>query len=172
VTRQERAISDDDWISAFLERTASGVLATALDGQPFQSTLMFAFAPARRAIYLHTARRGRVWENLHANPQVCFTAHEMGRLLPDETALNFSVEYSSVVIFGRARLVEDALEAEYALQQLLDKYFVHLRPGRDYRPITPGELAATAVFRLEVDEWSGKRKAAADDFPGAFYYGA
>jgi hypothetical protein len=55
---------------------------------------------------------------------------------------------------------------------LLDKYFSHLRPGSDYRPITPGEREATAVYRLEISEWSAKRKLVADDFPGAFKWGA
>jgi len=172
VTRQDRAVYDEGWITAFLQRGPSGVLATDADGQAFLCTLLFVYDPSRRAIYLHKARRGRVWENLQANPRVCFSTAEMGRLLPASTALNFSVEYSSVVVFGRAGLVDDPLEAEHALQMLLDKYFPHLRPGRDYRPITPGERDAAAVYRLEIEEWSGKRKTAAEDFAGAFLYGS
>lgn len=119
---------------------------------------------------MHTARRGRVWENFRANPRTCFTAAEMGRLLPAETARNFSVEYSSVVVFGNTVLVEDPGEAEYGLQLILDKYFSHLHPGQDYCLITPGERKATAVYRLEIEEWSGKRKAVSENFPGAFWY--
>jgi nitroimidazol reductase NimA-like FMN-containing flavoprotein (pyridoxamine 5'-phosphate oxidase superfamily) len=171
VTRQDRAIHEDAWITEFLGQTGMGMLATAQGEQPFQSTLLFVYDAGRHAIYLHTARRGRVWENLHANPQVCFTTAEMGRLLPAATALNFSVEYRSVVVFGTVCLVEDPVEAEYGLQILLDKYFPHLKPGSDYRPITSGELESTAVYRLDVEEWSGKRKAVADDFPGAFLWG-
>ncbi len=92
----------------------------------------------------------------------------MGRLLPAATALNFSVEYQSVVAFGPTYRIEDAQEAEYALQLMLDKYFAHLHSGVDYRPITEGELSATAVYRLDIEEWSGKQKAVAEDFPGAF----
>ena len=44
------------------------------------------------------------------------------------------------------------------LQGLLDKYFPDLKPRRDYRPITSEELAATAVFAIEVESWSGKQK--------------
>jgi uncharacterized protein len=170
ITHPEREIKEEAWIVELLDRLPMGTLASVQDGQAFQSTLLFVYEPTRQAVYLHTARRGRVWENLHANPQVCFTAAEMGRLLPAKTALNFSVEYNSVVLFGKAVVVEDPEEAECALQRLLDKYFAHLRPGQDYRPITRGELEATAVFRLEIDEWSGKQKAVAEDFPGAFRY--
>jgi hypothetical protein len=82
------------------------------------------------------------------------------------------VEYASVVISGHAAIVENAAEAEHALQMLLDKYFPHLRPGADYQPITSGELALTAVYRIEIERWSGKKKAEAANFPGAFHYGA
>lgn len=168
VTRQDRAINDEEWIAQFLNGTPQGMIATAQGEQPYLSTLLFALAPAQKVIYFHTARRGRVWDNLQQNRRVCFTATEMGRLLPADTALNFSVEYQSVVAFGNADLIEDPVEAERALQMILDKYFPHLQPGKDYRPITEGELSLTAVYRMEVEEWSGKRKSVAETFPGAF----
>lgn len=168
VTRQDRAIRDDAWIAGFLGHAGMGTLASAVDEQPFLSTLLFVYDADRHAIYIHTSRRGRVWENLQANPRVCFSAAEMGRLLPANTALNFSVEYQSVVAFGTARLVADEAEAVAALRATLEKYFTRLDYGQDYREIVPEELAVTAVFRIDVEEWSGKRKAAPEDFPGAF----
>jgi uncharacterized protein len=170
VTRKDRAVYDDGWIEDFLRRAPSGTLSTVSGEQPFASTLLFVYSPPERSIYLHTAPRGRVWENLRANPRACFSAAEIGRLLPAATALNFSNEYRSVVAFGQASLVEDPAEAERALQLLLDKYAPHLMPGRDYRPITTGELQATAVWRITVEEWSGKQKAAPEDFPGAYQF--
>src|SRR5690606_11384485 len=97
ITRQDRAIYDKSWIADFLRRSGMGTIATSIDGQPYVSTLLFAYDEKRHAIYLHTGRRGRVWDNLQSNPKVCFTATHMGRLLPAATALNFSVEYQSVV---------------------------------------------------------------------------
>jgi nitroimidazol reductase NimA-like FMN-containing flavoprotein (pyridoxamine 5'-phosphate oxidase superfamily) len=106
-----------------------------------------------------------------ANERVCFSISEMGRLLPADVALEFSVEYAGVTIFGRASIITDEAEQTYALQMLLDKYFPHLRPGQDYRAITSEELQKTAVYRIEIEQWSGKRKQVAVDFPGAFFYG-
>ena len=51
---------------------------------------------------------------------------------------------------------------------LLDKYAPHLRPGRDYRATTDEELTRTAVYRVDVETWSGKQKEVEPDFPGAF----
>jgi len=171
VTRQDRAIEDESWIVDFIRRAGMATIATAKGEQPFISTLLFAYDSQAKAIYFHTARRGRVWENIQSNPQVCLSATEMGRLLPAKTALNFSVEYQSVVMFGPARLIEDQREAEYGLQLILDKYFPHLLSGRDYRSIIEDELSATAVYRLDIEEWSGKRKTVTEEFPGAFRWG-
>jgi nitroimidazol reductase NimA-like FMN-containing flavoprotein (pyridoxamine 5'-phosphate oxidase superfamily) len=170
-THPDRSIYDDAWITNFLELAGMATVATSQGDQPFLSTLLFAYDLEARAIYFHTARRGRVWENITANPRVCLTAAEMGRLLPADTALNFSVEYQSVVVFGTAHLVEESCEAERGLQLILDKYFPHLHPGQDYRPITETERSTTAVYRLDIEEWSGKRKAAGEDFPGAYRWG-
>jgi hypothetical protein len=65
-------------------------------------------------------------------------------------------------------LVDDDVEAGRALRQLLDKYAPHLRPGRDCRPIQPEELAVTAVYRTDTEEWGGEQKVAPADHPGAF----
>jgi hypothetical protein len=75
-----------------------------------------------------------------------------------------------VTVFGKALLVEDEEEAMLALQKLLDKYFPHLRPGTHYHPITPEELDRTAVYRLEIEGWSGKKAQAPAVLPGAFFY--
>ena len=55
-------------------------------------------------------------------------------------------------------------------QLLLDKYAPHLKPVEDYRPPVDEELARTTVFRIEIEEWTGKRKIVPDDFPGAYRY--
>lgn len=167
IAHPDREIVDREWIIAFLNQAGMATLATVQGDQPFLSTLLFAYDESANAIYFHTGRRGRVWQNVQTNPLVCLTASVMGRLLPADTALNFSVEYQSVVVFGSAHLVNDPDEACQGLQMILDKYFPHLQPGRDYRPITQEELRATAVYRLDVEEWSAKRKAVREEFPGA-----
>lgn len=171
VRRRDRAVDDDAWIRALLRRAPVGSLASAdSDGQPFLNMNLFVYDEAHQVIYFHTARLGRTRSTIEENERVCFGVMEMGRLLPAETALEFSVEYSGAVIFGVGTVVHDAAEAQYALQLLLDKYAPHLRPGRDYRPITPEEQLRTSVYRVRIEEWSGKKKQVAADFPGAFRY--
>lgn len=168
--RRDRG-KDDAWVAAFLKEAAYGFLATVGEGgQPFLNSNLFVFddTGGGRRIYLHTHRTGRTRDNLEAGEKVAFSAVAMGRLLPAPEALEFSVEYAGVVVFGRGCVVEDREEARTALQLLLDKYAPHLRPGVDYRPTTNDELRRTAVYRIDIDAWSGKQKEVAEDFPGAF----
>jgi nitroimidazol reductase NimA-like FMN-containing flavoprotein (pyridoxamine 5'-phosphate oxidase superfamily) len=170
VRRADRAVTDDHWIADMLTHAPMGTLATVSDGQPFVNSNLFVYDAQNHALYTHTARLGRTRSNVDGDEKVCFTVTSMGRLLPADEALEFSVEYAGVVVFGRASIIEGA-DAERALQLLLDKYFPHLRPGRDYRPIIPEELKRTSVYRIAIESWSGKQKRVADDFPGAFFYG-
>lgn len=170
VRRQDRAVTDEAWIRAFLHRAAVGTLATVYEGRPFLNTNLFVYDEAAHAIYTHTARLGRTRTNVEAGSPICFTISEMGRMLPAKEALEFSVEYAGVMIFGTAEVIDDPVEAKHGLQLLLDKYAPHLKPDRDYRAITLDELKRTAVYRINIDEWSGKQKKAADDFPDAFIY--
>ena len=170
VRRSDRAIEDESWIVDFLNRAAVGFLASAHDGQPFINSNLYVYDEANHCIYMHTAHVGRTRGNVEENQRVCFSVTEMGRLLPADEALEFSVEYSGVVAFGSARVVTEQEEARCGLQLLLDKYFPHLKPERDYRPIVDEELKRTAVYRIDIESWSGKRKKVDDDFPGAFFY--
>jgi nitroimidazol reductase NimA-like FMN-containing flavoprotein (pyridoxamine 5'-phosphate oxidase superfamily) len=170
VRRQDRAVEDDDWIRYLLARAPFGVLATVHDAQPFTNANLFAYATGEHAIYMHTARTGRTEANVEADERVCFTAFEMGRLLPAPRAFNMSVEYSGVVAFGRGRVLDDNAEKERGLQMLIDKYFAHLTATADYELPSEEELRLTAVYRIAIDAWSGKKKAVGDH-EGAFMWG-
>lgn len=174
--RSDRGVTDENWIKALLHRAPLGYVATVAGDQPFINANLFVYDEVQNAIYLHTARKGRLRSNVDAagspSGSVCFTVAEMGRLLPADEALEFSVEYRSVIVFGRIRLVEELETATHVLQQLLDKYFAHLQAGRDYRPPVPEELKRTSVYAIDIEEWTGKKKEVAPDFPGAFLYPA
>ncbi len=170
--RKDRAVEDEVWLRAFLHRAPVGVLAMVDGDQPFMNSNLFVFDEAAHCLYLHNAKTGRTPSAIEVNPRVCFSVMEMGRLLPAEVALEFSVEYASVMVFGSARLITDQAEATHGLQLLLDKYAPHLTPGKDYRPPVESELKRTAVIRVEIEAWSGKKKEVAAEFPGAYWYDA
>jgi len=145
-------------IHASLNRADIGFLATVVDEQPFVTPYSFWFDGKR--IYFHGAREGRSKENLLQNPKVCLTVAQQGRYLPAKRAMDFSVEFSSVMVFGTARRVIADKEKYYALQGLLDKYFPHLKFDEDYKPIIDKDLAITGVYAIDIESISGKQKTA------------
>ena len=168
--RADRGVKDDVWIKQFLHTAAVGSMATVHNGQPFINTNLFVYDEANHCLFTHTARVGRTQANVNLHQKVCFSIMEMGRLLPADEALEFSVEYAGVMVFGEAVIVEDNEEATRALQMLLDKYAPHLEAGKDYRPPIEPELKRTAVFRITIESWSGKKKEVEENFPDAFWY--
>jgi nitroimidazol reductase NimA-like FMN-containing flavoprotein (pyridoxamine 5'-phosphate oxidase superfamily) len=168
--RKDRS-KDEEWIRAFLRRADATVLSTVRAGRPYPIPILFVYDEAREAVYVHTGKGGRSLKNMaeaEGGSQVALTCFEVGRLLPADEALEFSVEYASVVVFGEGRVVEDPEEKEHALRLIMEKYAPHLEAGTDYRPIAPEEVGRTAVMRVDVESWSGKEKIADADFPGAY----
>ena len=170
VRRKDRSKDEDSWIKEYLETASFATISLTWEGQPFSNSNIFVYDPEKNVIFFHTAREGRTREIIESNPRVCFSTNLMGRLLPAPVALEFSVEYSGVSIFGTTRIVDDEVEATEGLQLLLDKYFPHLKPIRDYRPVTLEELKRTTVFRIDIESWIGKEKKVEPDFEGAFLY--
>jgi nitroimidazol reductase NimA-like FMN-containing flavoprotein (pyridoxamine 5'-phosphate oxidase superfamily) len=172
VRRKNREVVDEAWIRAFLHRSPMCALATVRDGWPFLNSNLFVFDETAHVLYIHTGGGGRTHSNIEADSRVCVSVSEMGRLLPGEKVTDYSVEYASVIIFGRASVVSNRDEVRSVLDRQLDKYFPHMVSGRDYAPFTDEEAGRAAVYRIEIEEWSAKQHQEAEDFPGAFWYSA
>jgi nitroimidazol reductase NimA-like FMN-containing flavoprotein (pyridoxamine 5'-phosphate oxidase superfamily) len=147
---------DDGWIRAFLREARVAHIATAWDDQPFLTPSNFWFDEAKHCIIFHSNIAGRIRSNIERNPKVCLEASEMGKLLPSNIALEFSLQYRSVVVFGTAHILEDVEEKRAELYGLIRKYFPAMEAGREYRPITDKELKRTTVYAIEIESWSGK----------------
>jgi nitroimidazol reductase NimA-like FMN-containing flavoprotein (pyridoxamine 5'-phosphate oxidase superfamily) len=154
--RRPEYARDEEWIRGFLRSAQVAHIASARDGRPFINPTTFWFDEQRQRIVFHSNLAGRVRDNLEHNPQVCIEVSELGRLLPSNVALEFSLQYRSVVVFGAARLLQEDEEKRLALSGLIGKYFPALQAGRDYRPIQDKELQRTSVYSVEIEAWSGK----------------
>jgi nitroimidazol reductase NimA-like FMN-containing flavoprotein (pyridoxamine 5'-phosphate oxidase superfamily) len=158
IRRKDRSITDDAWIAALLQKADYGVFATCKNGQPFTVARNFAYDPQKHVIYFHGALKGRTFENVGNGTPVNLNVSEMGDWIVADRAMNFGVTYKGVVVFGNLTVVKDSDEAKYGLQLLMDKHFPELRPDLDYEATTDDDLKVTAVFRVDIEAWSGKEK--------------
>jgi nitroimidazol reductase NimA-like FMN-containing flavoprotein (pyridoxamine 5'-phosphate oxidase superfamily) len=147
---------DEVWIEAFLNQAQIGHIASTWEAQPFVTPSTFWYDQAEHRIIFHSNIAGRLRANLERNPRVCLGASEMGRLLPSNVALEFSLQYRSVMVFGEAQILEDPDEKRAALYGLVKKYFPEMEAGVEYRPITDKELKRTTVYAIKIESWSGK----------------
>jgi uncharacterized protein len=154
--RRPHLTRDDAWIRAYLKEAKVAHIATSAHDQPFVMPSSFWFDEEHHQIVFHSDIAGRIRSNIEHNPKVCLEASELGRLLPSNVALEFSLRYCSVMAFGTARLVTDADEAKRLLYGLITKYFPKMQAGREYREITDKELRATSVYAIAIESWSGK----------------
>jgi uncharacterized protein len=123
-----------------------------LDGQPF--VIPTAYGRAGDVLYIHGARASRMQKALAAGCEVCVTVTLVDGLVLARSAFHHSINYRSVVVFGRARVVESEGEKSAALEAFTE----HVMPGRwaDVRWPTPQELAATTVLAVRLSEASAK----------------
>ncbi len=147
---------DDRWIKRLLRRATIGEIATRWDDQPFITPTTFWYDEERHQIVFHSNIVGRVRANIERHDRVCFAASEVGRFLPSNLALEFSVQYRSVIAFGTAQIVDDPQEKRRALYGLISRCFPGMSAGKEYRPITDEELARTSVYAIAIESWSGK----------------
>ena len=154
--RRPHLTKDDEWIRAFLKEVKVGHLATSLNDQPFLTPTTFWYDEENHQIIFHSNVAGRIRSNIESNPKVSMEASELGKLLPSNVALEFSLQFRSVVIFGTARIISDSVEARKMLYGLINKYFPKMTAGREYREITDKELRATSIYAIKIEAWSGK----------------
>ncbi len=147
---------DDRWICTLLRRGQIAHIASRWDDQPFVTPSTFFFDEAGRRLIFHSNISGRIRANLERHPRVCVEVSELGKLLPSNIALEFSLQYRSVLVFGTASIIEDTEEKQRVLHQLIAKYFGKMTPGKEYRPVTEQELKRTTVYEIKIETWSGK----------------
>lgn len=167
---QGKAVDDSEWIADFLTDGETGVLGLVDGDEPHLVTQLYVYDDETGAVYLHGAQAGRAYDVVarEGTTPGAFTVSERGRFIPAEQPVNFTVEYASVVANGTVDLIVDASEKRRVLELFMDKFAPHLSPGEDYEPIADGSVDRTAVYRFDVESWSGKRGEKAPDYPGAY----
>ena len=123
-----------------------------VEGQPF--VIPTAYGRKGDVLYIHGARASRMQKALAAGADVCVTVTLVDGLVLARSAFHHSINYRSVVVFGRPRVVESEEEKNAALEAFTE----HVMPGRwaDVRWPTPQELAATTVLAIQLSEASAK----------------
>jgi nitroimidazol reductase NimA-like FMN-containing flavoprotein (pyridoxamine 5'-phosphate oxidase superfamily) len=127
-------------------------VAFVANGQPY--AIPTGYARVEDVVYVHGSAASRMLRTLASGIDVCVTVTLVDGLVLARSAFHHSMNYRSVVILGKARLVEDPAEKRAALRAFTN----HIIAGRwdSLRPVTDQEVAATSVLEVPVAEASAK----------------
>ena len=150
--KANKEIKDDSVIEQLLKTCHVGRLGTiGRDGYPVVKPVNFAYHDGH--VYFHTALEGEKIEDIKRNNRVCF---ETDLPIAFVRAVNQPCEaeylYRSVVIKGRASLVEDHEERMQAFRSLMEKY----QPQGGFGHYVKEKLGRTGIVRIDVEEMTGK----------------
>jgi len=123
-----------------------------VEGQPF--VIPTGYARSGDTLYLHGSQASRMLRVLKSGIDVCVTVTLVDGMVMARSAFHHSMNYRSVVVFGRAVAVEEREEKTGALRAVTE----HLAPGRwdETRQPSEGEMRATLVLALPLAEASAK----------------
>jgi len=152
VREAERAAYDRETVYQILDEGFLCHVGFAVDGQPFVIPTSYGRVDAN--LYIHGSAASRMLRQMKDGVAVCVTVTLLDGLVLARSIFNHSMNYRSVVILGKATLVDDPkekIEALYSLSQ-------HILPGRwdEARQPNERELKATSVLRVPIEEFSAK----------------
>jgi nitroimidazol reductase NimA-like FMN-containing flavoprotein (pyridoxamine 5'-phosphate oxidase superfamily) len=153
VREPHRAAYDRETAYRILDEGFLCHVGFAVDGQPF--VIPTSYGRKDASLYIHGSAASRMLRQMQKGAvQVCITITLLDGLVLARSVFNHSMNYRSVVILGKATLVDDPEEKLAALKTLSE----HILPGRwdDSRQPNDRELKQTSVLRVPIEEFSAK----------------
>ena len=152
VREADRAVYDRETVYRILDEGFLCHAGFVLDGQPF--VIPTSYGRKDASLYIHGSAASRMLRQMKDGVPVCITVTLLEGLVLARSIFNHSMNYRSVVVLGKATLVDDPEEKLEALRTLSE----HILPGRwaDSRQPNERELKATSVLRVPIEEFSAK----------------
>lgn len=124
----------------------------ALDGQPY--VIPTLHARQGDTILLHGAKGNRLLRHIQSGGEVCITITVVDGIVLARSVFHHSINYRSVVLFGKGAAIED----DQARLRALELFTERLIPGRwqDARPPSAIELKQTTIVAVPIDSASAK----------------
>ena len=148
--RHDKEISTRREIDEIIRAALVCRIAFANGDEPYVVPISFGYDG--KALFIHTARRGRKIEFIENNSRVCFELEANVALKTDEgDACQWTFEFESVIGYGTIIELDSAEEKSRGLNQIMLHY-----SGREW-DIDEAATATTRVWRIDIESVTGKR---------------
>jgi uncharacterized protein len=150
----EREIKEKETITAILENSLVGRIATVNQrGAPVIKPVNFLYWDG--SIYIHSSPKGEKVRDIRRGSPVCFEVDEpIAYVTAGENACSANTYFRSIIIKGKAALVERETEKLEILERLMEKY----QPERGYGKIPREVLKRTAIIEISIREMTAKER--------------
>ncbi len=130
-------------------------VAFNLDGQPF--IIPTSYCRVDNILYLHGSVGSHFFMQMAKGIPVCISVTLIDGLVLARSVFNHSMNYRSVVAFGKTRLVDTDAERWMAAERFTE----HVIPGRwaDARQPSASDMKKTMFIAVEIEEASVKFRA-------------
>lgn len=147
--RKAQALSQEE-CAAILARNSYGVLSVLGEGgYPYAVPVSYLFQEGK--IYFHCAKAGHKLDALRVCDKVSFCVVDQDQVVP----LEYTTYFRSVILFGRARVVEDQGEARRWLERLALKYAPEDTEAHR-EDVLDWEMPAACVVEIAAEHITGK----------------
>jgi len=148
----KRAAYDRDTVYRILDEGLVCHIGFVAEGKPV--VIPIGYGRKGDTLYIHGSPASRMLRALGDGADVCVTVTLVDGLVLARSAFHHSMNYRSVVIFGKATLVEDPVAKWDALQAFTE----HVAPGRwqEIRQPSEKEMRSTTVLAIPLEEVSAK----------------
>lgn len=149
IARDKRQNLSREECERILDKATSGVLSVLGDSDyPYGVPISFAYKD--NIIYFHGMPKGHKYDSMKKHDKVSFTVIETDQVVPEE----YTTYFRSVIVFGKARVIEDVEEKHRIVDLLVEKYSPGFAEGvhEEFRE----RIAWMGAFEIDIEHMSGK----------------
>lgn len=114
--RKKQLLSEAEIIRILNNRTSGVFGVTGDDGYPYTVPLSYVYEDGK--LYFHCAKEGHKIDGIRRNEKVSFCVIDKDEIIPEK----FTTHFRSVIVFGRARILVEENERQFALECINAKY--------------------------------------------------
>ena len=147
--RSDKEITDKRAIEDIILRSKVCKLAMCEENMPYIVPLCFGFK--NNALYFHSVPKGKKFEILKKNPNVCFEFEISTQVVKSAKACKWGMKYRSVIGFGKASFISDDDLKRQAFDIIMNQYadgsFIY----------EEALLKSVVIIKVEIRSMTGKQ---------------
>lgn len=149
--RKKQVLNKEECIT-ILENGITGVLAVSGDND-YPYTVPLNYVYYKDKLYFHWAKSGHKLDAINKNEKVSFCVISEDKVIPEK----FTTFFRSVVVFGKAHIIEEETKKKEMMKVLSFKYHPSAT-NEEYQKALDHSYKAVCMVEVDIEYMSGKEE--------------